>query len=43
VSLPLPTGHPVHRRGVAGLAELEIDPGSVIARRGIFGVGRTTS
>ena len=43
VSLPLPPGHPVHRRGVAGVAELELDPGSVIARRGVFGVGRATT
>jgi predicted dehydrogenase len=38
VPLPLPAGHPVHRLGVAGIAELELDPGSVIARRGVFGV-----
>lgn len=42
VTLPLPAGHPVHRLGVAGLAELDLDPGSVIARRGVFGVGATT-
>jgi predicted dehydrogenase len=43
VELPLPADHPVRRRGVAGLAELDLDPGSVIARRGAFGVGGTAA
>jgi predicted dehydrogenase len=39
VALPLADEHPVRRRGVAGLADLALDPGSTIARRGVFGVG----
>ncbi|HET7028234.1 MAG TPA: Gfo/Idh/MocA family oxidoreductase [Candidatus Limnocylindrales bacterium] len=39
VDLPLPADHPVHRRGIAGLAELDIATGSTIGRRGVFGVG----
>ena len=39
VDLPLPADHPVHRRGIAGLAEIDIAAGSTIGRRGVFGVG----
>lgn len=42
VALPLPPDHPVHRRGIAGLADLTLDPDLVIARRGVFGVGGAT-
>ncbi|HEY8438940.1 MAG TPA: Gfo/Idh/MocA family oxidoreductase [Candidatus Limnocylindrales bacterium] len=41
IGLPLPADDPVHRRGIAGLAELPLAPGSTIARRGVFGVGGT--
>jgi len=39
IALPLPADHPVHQRGIAGLADLALDPDSAIARRGVFGVG----
>ena len=39
IALPLAADDPVHRRGIAGLAELSLAPGSTIARRGVFGVG----
>jgi predicted dehydrogenase len=39
VSLPLAADDPVHRRGLAGLADLALDPDGPIARRGVFGVG----
>jgi predicted dehydrogenase len=37
VALPLRPDDPVHRRGLAGLAELPLDPGGAMFRRGIFG------
>jgi predicted dehydrogenase len=37
--LPLQAGNPVYERGVAGLAELDVDPSSAIGRKRIFGVG----
>ena len=37
--LPLTPGSPVYERGVAGLAELDLDPKGAIARKRIFGVG----
>ena len=43
VALPLPVGHPVARLGVAGIAQLELDPGSATVRRGIFGVRQAIS
>ena len=39
IDLPLPSDHPVRLRGIAGLREIELAPGSTIARRGVFGVG----
>jgi predicted dehydrogenase len=36
--LPLTPGSPVYERGVAGLAELELDPRGAIARKRIFGI-----
>jgi predicted dehydrogenase len=39
IELPLPPDHPVRQRGVAGLREVDLAPGSTIARRGVFGVG----
>ena len=42
VDLPLPADHPVHGRGLAGLADVEIAPDSTIGRRGVFGVGGMT-
>ena len=41
VDLPLGPDHPVHRRGIAGLADVTLDRGGVIARRGVFGLGGT--
>ena len=38
VELPLAGEDPVHRRGIAGLADLRLDPDRSIARRRIFGV-----
>ncbi|MDQ3127167.1 MAG: Gfo/Idh/MocA family oxidoreductase [Chloroflexota bacterium] len=38
IDLPLPPEDPVHRRGLAGLAELPLAPGGAIARQGIFGI-----
>ncbi|MGH2408330.1 MAG: Gfo/Idh/MocA family protein [Candidatus Limnocylindrales bacterium] len=39
VELPLDTEHPVHRRGIAGLADLPLTAGGAIARHGTFGIG----
>ena len=39
VELPLDQNDPVHRRGLAGLAELTLAPGTPIAAHGIFGIG----
>lgn len=39
VELPLDIDDPVHRRGIAGLAELPLAAGGTIARHGVFGVG----
>lgn len=41
VALPLAPDHPVHRRGIAGLAELALADGP-IAAGGIFGLGGQT-
>jgi predicted dehydrogenase len=38
VDLPLDHDHPVHRVGIAGLADVELDGSSQIARRRIFSV-----
>jgi predicted dehydrogenase len=40
VALPLPAGGPLHRAGVVGLEELDVPEWSMVARRGLFGVGR---
>jgi predicted dehydrogenase len=38
VTLPLTEDHPVYQRGVHGLAELRVWPGSPLRRRGILGL-----
>lgn len=38
VGLPLPPDHPVHRLGVAGLAEMTLAPWSPVTRHGMFGL-----
>jgi len=38
VGLPIPPGHPIYERGVAGLRELELPDWSPIRRRRLFGV-----
>ena len=38
-NLPLSPGEPLYERGVAGLAELDLDRTGAIARKHIFGVG----
>lgn len=43
VSLPLPLDHPVHTRGSAGIAELDLPATSPVLRRGLFGAGRATT
>jgi predicted dehydrogenase len=39
VDLPLEPDDPVHRHGIAGLAQLDLAPGGTIARRRVFGAG----
>jgi predicted dehydrogenase len=39
VDLPLEPDDPVHRHGIAGLAQLDLASAGTIARRGVFGVG----
>ena len=41
VPLPLPSDHPVVRKGSAGIADLEFPDSSPVARRGLFGVTAT--
>lgn len=41
VALPLPEGHPVHSKGSAGIADLDLPDASPVRRRGLFGVGQT--
>jgi predicted dehydrogenase len=40
VTLPLPQDHPIHLRGIAGLAELDLPAWSPVRRRGMFGLAR---
>ncbi|HEY3522210.1 MAG TPA: Gfo/Idh/MocA family oxidoreductase, partial [Candidatus Limnocylindrales bacterium] len=39
VDVPLGSDHPVHRRGLAGIADLSIAPAGAVARHGLFGIG----
>jgi predicted dehydrogenase len=41
VALPLPSNHPVYRLGAAGIAELDLPPGSPVLRRGLYGTTAT--
>ena len=43
VEVPLPTDGALHRRGVTGLAELDVPEGSLVRRRGLFGLAPTTT
>ncbi|KDN77618.1 oxidoreductase [Streptomyces olindensis] len=38
IGIPLPVDGPVHRRGVIGLAELDVPAASGVRRRGLFGL-----
>jgi predicted dehydrogenase len=38
IDLPLGPDDPVHRRGIAGLADLSLAPGGAIAEQGVFGI-----
>jgi predicted dehydrogenase len=38
VVLPLPADHPVHAKGSAGIAGLDLPESSLVVRRGLFGV-----
>ena len=38
VELPLPSDHPVHTKGSAGIGDLELSDASPVVRRGLFGV-----
>jgi predicted dehydrogenase len=39
LELPLQAGDPIFEKGVAGLAELDLAPWSVLRRKGLFGIG----
>jgi predicted dehydrogenase len=39
VTLPLPSGHPVHAKGAAGIADLDLPASSPVARRRLFAAG----
>jgi predicted dehydrogenase len=41
VSLPLSSDNPVYRLGAAGIAELDLPPGSPVVRRGLYGTTAT--
>ncbi|MBW3634518.1 MAG: Gfo/Idh/MocA family oxidoreductase [Chloroflexi bacterium] len=39
VTLPLPSDHPVYRKGSAGIADLDLPDASPVVRQGLFGTG----